>query len=134
MTKTSTSTPIITLAVANVKDNLYSKPRIGNCYRCGELGHKSNECRKRIQVTMVDYEEKDDVLIETELEGSDFVGKHGDPAAYIVQKVLYNQKVLTPHNNTKFSIQGVRSRIKYAIFSLTMGAARISCQKHSWII
>ena len=102
MTKSSTSTPIITLPVAKSKDNPYSKPGIGNCYRCDELGHKSNECRKRIQVNTVDYEEEDDVLIETELEDSDFIEEHGYSITCVVQKVLCNKRFPTPHNDTKF--------------------------------
>jgi len=39
-------------------------PRINKCYRCNELGHKSNEYPKRRQVNMEDYGEEDDVLIE----------------------------------------------------------------------
>ena len=56
-------TPTITLAVAKSKNDPYSKLGIDKCYRCGELGHKFNECPKRRQVSMADYEEKDDVLI-----------------------------------------------------------------------
>jgi len=29
------------------KENLYAKPGVGKCYRCGELGYKSNDCPKR---------------------------------------------------------------------------------------
>ena len=42
---------------------------------------------------MVDYEEEDDMLIETELNDSGFVKEHGDHVACVVQKLLYNQKV-----------------------------------------
>jgi len=56
-------TPTITLAVAKSKNDPYSKLGIDKCYRCGELGHKFNECPKRRQVNMANYEEKDDVLI-----------------------------------------------------------------------
>ena len=42
---------------------------------------------------MVDYEEKDDVLIETEPEDSNFVEEHGENIACVIQKVLCNQKV-----------------------------------------
>ena len=62
-TKASTSISTITPAIAKRKDNSYFKLRIGKCYRCDEPRHKSNECPKRKQVNMVDYEEEDDVLI-----------------------------------------------------------------------
>ena len=33
---------------------------------------------------------KDNVLIETEPEDSEFIEEHGEPVTYVVQKVLYN--------------------------------------------
>ena len=44
---TKTSTLTTTPAVTKKKDNSYSKPVIGKCYRCGEPKHKSNECLKK---------------------------------------------------------------------------------------
>jgi len=64
--KASTSTAT-TPAVAKSKENLYTKPENSKCYRYDELGHKSNECPKRRQVNIADYEEEDEVQIETEL-------------------------------------------------------------------
>ena len=65
----------------------------GKYYRRDEPGHRSNECWKRRPVNMADYEEKDDVLIETEPEDFDFVKEHGDPVACVVPKVLCNQEI-----------------------------------------
>jgi len=42
---------------------------------------------------MADYEEEDDVLIETVLEDPDFVGEHRDLVFCVIQKVICNQKV-----------------------------------------
>jgi len=42
---------------------------------------------------MADYEEKDNVLIETELEDSDFIEEHGEPVACVIQKVFCSQKI-----------------------------------------
>ena len=36
---------------------------------------------------MADYEDKDEVLIETEPKDSDFVEEHGDPVGCVSQKV-----------------------------------------------
>jgi len=36
---------------------------------------------------MAEYEEEDNVLIKTKQEDSDFVEKHGDPVASVIQKV-----------------------------------------------
>jgi len=65
---------------------------VGKCYKCSEPKHKSNECSKRRQVNMKDYEERDDMLIETELEDFDFIEEHGDPITCIIQKVLCSHK------------------------------------------
>jgi len=81
---------------------------------------------------MTDYEE-DDVLIETEPEDSDFIEEHGDLIACVIQKVLYSQKFLTPCRDIKFFIQDFRSRIRSAILSLTMEAAKTSSLEHLWI-
>ena len=86
-------TPTITAAVAKSKDNLCSKLELAKYYKCGEPGHKSNDCPKRRQVNKANYEEEDDMLIETELEYSDFIERHGDPVAYVIQKVLCSQKI-----------------------------------------
>ena len=74
---------------------------------------------------MADYEVEDEVLIKTEPEDYDY------PVVCVIQKVFCNQKILTTRSDIKFSIQDVRSRIRFAILSLTMGAAKISCQKRS---
>ena len=41
----------------------------------GEPGHRSNECHKRRPINMADYEDEDEVLIETKPEDSYFVKK-----------------------------------------------------------
>ena len=67
------STPTTNPAIAKGKENPYIKPGIGKCYRCSQLVHKSDKCTNRRQVNMADYEEEDDVQIETKSEDSDFV-------------------------------------------------------------
>jgi len=53
----------------------------------------SNECSKRRPVNIADYEEEDDVIIETEPKDSDFIEEHGNPVTCIIQKVLCSQKI-----------------------------------------
>jgi len=73
------------------KKNSYAKPGVGKCYKCGEPGHRANECSKRRTVNMADYEDEDEVLIETEPEGSDFV-EEGKAVNCVIQQLLCNQK------------------------------------------
>jgi len=45
--KASTSTTITNSAIAKRKDNPYTKPGVGKCYRCDEPGHRSMSARRR---------------------------------------------------------------------------------------
>ena len=42
---------------------------------------------------MADYEEDDDVLVETKTEDSNFIEEHVNPIACVIQKVLCSQKI-----------------------------------------
>ena len=58
-TDAPTANPLTATALTTKgKDNPYTKLGVGKYYRCGEPGHKSNECPKRRQVNMADYEDK----------------------------------------------------------------------------
>ena len=79
---------------------------------------------------MDDNEEKDDVLIETDPEDSDFVEEHGDPITLLFRKCFAVRRYLTPCRDIKSSIRGVRLRIMFVILSLTMKTARTSSLEH----
>jgi len=82
------------------KENPYSKLGVSKCYRCGEPGHKSHECPRRRQVDIANYEDEDEVKIESESEDSDFVEKHEESATCMVQQLLYNQKATRRYTMT----------------------------------
>jgi len=42
---------------------------------------------------IADYEEEDDVIVETEPKDSDFVKEHVDPVTCVIQKVICSQKI-----------------------------------------
>ena len=78
------STPTTNPVVPKSKGYSYTKSGIDKCYRCGEPGYKSNECSKRRQINMADYEDENEVQIETEPKDSDFTEEYEDPAACVV--------------------------------------------------
>jgi len=90
------------------KENPYAKPGVGKYYKCGESGHKSNECPKKRPVNMKDYEDEDEVLIETEPKNFDFVEEDGEVATCVVQRLLCNQRTPILHKGIRFCTQGVR--------------------------
>jgi len=47
------------------------------------------------------------VLIETELEGSDFVEEE-EATTCVIQRLLCNKKIPTPHKGIRFSTQDVQ--------------------------
>ena len=80
---------------------------------------------------MADYEEENDVLIETESEASDFVEKHGDHVACVIKKVLCSQKILdiTQRHQIFYS----RCSVKDKICSLIIDNGRTWSLEHLWI-
>jgi len=77
LTNTPASAPATTATATKSKENSYAKPGVDKCYGCREPGHKSNECPKRKQVKMTDYEddEREGFKIE-ELNDFNFADKH----------------------------------------------------------
>ena len=80
------SAPAATTATtAKSKEKPYVKPGVGKCYKCGEPEHRSNECPKRKQVNMADYENNEEEGFEIEeLNDFDFAEEHGESATCVV--------------------------------------------------
>jgi len=87
-TDAPTTKSVMTTPTTKGKENPYAKPVVSKCYLCGEPEHKSNECPKRRQVNMADYEDENEVKIEIEPEDSDFAEEHRESAACVVQWLL----------------------------------------------
>jgi len=99
-----------TAATAKNKENSYIKSGVGKCYRCGEHGHRFNECPKRRQINLADYEDEGEEEVEIEdLDESDFAEEQGDPVACVVQKLLCNQEVPDNTQRHQTFTQGARS-------------------------
>ena len=113
--KAPTSTPIIAHAIAKSKDTPYTKPGVGKCYNVANLNTGPMSARRGGPSIWQDYEE-DDVLLETGLEDSDFIEEHGELVAYVVQKVLCNQK--TPDTTQRHQIFYSRCSIKDKVCNL----------------
>ena len=82
----------MTTTAAKSKENLYTKPGVGKSYRCEEPEHRSNECPKRKQVNMTNYEDDGKKEVEIEkLNDLDFAEEQGDSVACVVQRLLCNK-------------------------------------------
>ena len=55
--------------------NHYARPLCVKCYRCEEVGHRSNECPKR---KIVNVMEKDDDFVENEVYNPDWDDDYED--------------------------------------------------------
>ena len=67
------------------------------CYRCGQPGHRSNECPARKPVNFVDAEEEEDFEDEGNmdefLEGAEIAEEQGEPVNCVIQQVMCATKL-----------------------------------------
>ncbi|KAJ9557359.1 hypothetical protein OSB04_011973 [Centaurea solstitialis] len=69
--------------------NPYAKPMGLKCYRCGEPGHRSNECTNRKTVGLVDGEERED----DDYDGAEFAEEDlSEKINIVLQRVLLSSK------------------------------------------
>ena len=114
---------ITTTAAAKSKENSYTKPEIGKCYRRGEPEHTSNGCPKRKQVNVADYRDEDEGVVIKDASDSDFVEEHGDPVACVVQKLLCNPNI--PDTTQRHQIFYSRCSVKNKVCNFIID--NVSC-------
>ncbi|XP_020270704.1 uncharacterized protein LOC109845858 [Asparagus officinalis] len=103
--------PTTTTAKKPTPTNPYAKPDPIKCYRCGQPGHRSNQCPKRGTVNMVDHEDEDTDRddVEDYDDGLD-ADDDGEQLLCVVRRLLLAPKVEEPlqrHNifRTRCTVQ-----------------------------
>jgi len=82
----------IAAPVVKGKENLYANLGASKYHRCGKPEYKSNECPKRKQVNIVDYEDEE---LEINPDDSEFAEEYGESATCVIQRLLCNQNTQT---------------------------------------
>ncbi|XP_031120876.1 uncharacterized protein LOC116024113 [Ipomoea triloba] len=76
--------------------NPYAKPMTGKCFKCGEPGHRSNECRSRRSVNLIEENEEDEDG-EEESYIEEIVEEDGEHVSCVVQHLLYTTEDKSPN-------------------------------------
>ncbi|KAJ9567936.1 hypothetical protein OSB04_003902 [Centaurea solstitialis] len=88
--------------------NPYAKPMGLKCYRCGEPGHRSNECTNRKTVGLVDDKESE----EDEYDGAEFAEEDlSEKINIVLQRVLLSSKEDGQRNNLFRSHCSVNNKV-----------------------
>ncbi|KAL8124877.1 hypothetical protein AgCh_012512 [Apium graveolens] len=100
---------------ANV--NSYAPSGVDKCYRCGEPGHKSNQCPRRAQVGLATHDEDDIYDIPNEVdEDEDEITYEDEGISLVLRKLLY-----TPQHelyNQKHNIFTTKCTVKDRVCDL----------------
>ncbi|XP_020258806.1 uncharacterized protein LOC109835232 [Asparagus officinalis] len=102
--------PATTTAKKPTPTNPYAKPDPIKCYRCGQPGHRSNQCPKRGTVNMVDHEDEDTDRDNVEDYDDGLDADDGEQLSCVVRRLLLAPKAEEPpqrHNifRTRCTVQ-----------------------------
>ncbi|KAI0511898.1 hypothetical protein KFK09_012532 [Dendrobium nobile] len=102
-----------------VKDNPYAKPNTIKCFRCFQIGHKSNECpsRPQLQFTNAENEELQEDMDEREMEPEEELAPDtGEPLVCVMEKILLAPR--QPQNSQRNSVFKTRCTISGKVCDL----------------
>ncbi|KAB5561188.1 hypothetical protein DKX38_006145 [Salix brachista] len=93
-------------AVTEAPRNPYSRPSSDKCYRCGQPGHRSNQCPKRGTVNLIGAEEEADlesegVEDETAYDYDENEVTEGDDGERLSHALVIRKLLLTPKQKEK---------------------------------
>ncbi|XP_020682413.1 uncharacterized protein LOC110099561 [Dendrobium catenatum] len=74
-----------------VRENPYAKLSGIKCFRCFQVGHKSNECPTRTQIQLMDGEEEEnfeDSNVTVDTDAEDTAGDEGDPLGKVCDLLI----------------------------------------------
>nr|GMD30982.1 transposon Ty3-I Gag-Pol polyprotein [Ipomoea batatas] len=80
----------------NLNPNPYARPMTGKCFKCREPGHRSNECRARKSVNMVNQVTEGDEEDCEFNEETEIAEEEGDHLSCVVRRILHTTNARTP--------------------------------------
>nr|GMD35943.1 Zinc finger, CCHC-type [Ipomoea batatas] len=80
----------------NLNPNPYARPMTGKCFKCGEPGHRSNGCRARKSVNMVNQVTEGDEEDCEFNEETEIAEEEGDHLSCVVRRILHTTNARTP--------------------------------------
>nr|GLL31626.1 uncharacterized protein LOC109163967 [Ipomoea trifida] len=80
----------------SVASNPYAKPMTGKCFKCGEPGHRSNECRARRSVNLVAENTDDFTESEEWNENVEIAEEDGEHVSFVIKRILYTTEEKGP--------------------------------------
>nr|GMD68104.1 Zinc finger, CCHC-type [Ipomoea batatas] len=80
----------------SVAPNPYAKPMTGKCFKCGEPGHRSNECRARRSVNLVAENTDDFTESEEWNENVEIAEEDGEHVSFVIKRILYTTEEKGP--------------------------------------